>query len=243
MVTALIFAGGVGERMNSRAKPKQFLEIHGKPILIYTLDQFEMHEDVDNIAVVCLENWINELKIMLKRFMVSKVKWIVPGGKTGHDSIFNGLQEIAKDVRDDDIIIIHDGVRPLITGDLISKNIQVTREKGNAVTVLKLGESIARLSGDCVENGTVAEIPDRNQMCLIKAPQTFFFREIWDLHQRARKDQYKAIDSACLLHKYGHEINTVASTTYNIKITSPSDYYIFRAMHDAQENLQIFGLY
>lgn len=91
MITSLIFAGGTGQRMNTRSKPKQFLELHGKPVIIYTIEHFEYHELVDNIVVVCLQNWIDELKGLLKRYGISKVSQIVPGGETGHDSIYNGL--------------------------------------------------------------------------------------------------------------------------------------------------------
>lgn len=242
MITALIFAGGVGERMSSRAKPKQFLEIHGKPILIYTIEHFELHPEVDNIVVVCLKDWIRELKVMLKRYMITKVKWIVPGGDTGHESIYNGLKAISDVEKDDDIVIIHDGVRPLITEELITENINLTKEKGNAVTVFKARESVAEFMEPVMENNTIANIPDRDKMCIIKAPQTFYFKDIWAAHQRALEENYKSIDAACLMHKYGYEIHTVNCSSYNLKITSPSDYYIFRAIHDAQENLQIFGL-
>lgn len=242
MITALIFAGGIGERMNSRAKPKQFLEIHGKPILIYTIEHFELHPDIDNIVVVCLKDWIRELKVMLKRYMITKVKWIVPGGDTGHESIYNGLKVLAETVNDDDIVIIHDGVRPLITEELITENIKLTQEKGNAITVFMARESIADLTDSGTETNTINEIPDRDKMCIIKAPQTFYFKDIWAVHQKAIADNYKSIDAACMMHRYGYELHTVNCSSYNLKITSPSDYYIFRAIHDAQENLQIFGL-
>ena len=125
MVTAVIFAGGIGERMNSRARPKQFLEIHGKPIIIYTVEIFERHPEIDNICVVCLESWINELKHQLERNYIKKVKYIVPGGSTGHDSVYNGLVAIKDDMKENDLVVIHDGVRPLITDELVSENIRV----------------------------------------------------------------------------------------------------------------------
>ena len=94
MTTALIFAGGAGQRMNTRAKPKQFLELHGKPIIIYTLEHFETHPEIDNIVVVCLEGWIQELRLMLKQYDINKVSQIVQGGIGGDISIYNGLKAL-----------------------------------------------------------------------------------------------------------------------------------------------------
>jgi 2-C-methyl-D-erythritol 4-phosphate cytidylyltransferase len=114
MVTALIFAGGTGKRMNTRSKPKQFLEIHGKPVIIYTLEHFEYHDEIDCIVIVCIKEWIEELRGLLKRYGITKVTKIVSGGETGHDSIYLGLEAMKEAFTEDDIVLIHDGVRPFI---------------------------------------------------------------------------------------------------------------------------------
>ena len=238
MVTALIFAGGTGQRMNSRSKPKQFLELHGKPILLYTVEYFERHPEVDNIAIVCLESWIMELKILLEKNLIHKVKWIVAGGNTGHESIYNGLAAIKESCDDDTIVLIHDGVRPLITDELISENIRKVRECGSAITVSYATETV--VSVDVEED--IHSIPDRSMMRIAKAPQSFYFKDIWKAHQMAKKDKILTIDSADLMKRYNFELHTVLSSPYNVKITSPSDYYVFRAIYEARENSQIFGL-
>lgn len=238
MVTALIFAGGVGERMNSRMKPKQFLEIHGKPILIYTIEWFEAHPQVDYICVVCLQSWIGELKRQLDKNRIQKVKWIIAGGNTGHDSIYLGLKAIVHECGKDTIVLIHDGVRPLISEELITDNINATLKCGNAITASKETESLARVTN----NQTAEQILDKREMYIIRAPQTFFLKDIWSVHLRAQKEGFKAIDSADLMNHYGCQLHIVEGFPYNIKITSPSDYYIFRAIYDAKENLQIFGI-
>ena len=135
MASALIFAGGAGRRMSSRSKPKQFLEMHGKPIIIYTLEHFEFHDDIENIIIVCLAEWIRELEGLLKRYGITKVIKIVPGGETGHDSIYNGLAAMKDVVQDKDIVLIHDGVRPLINAELISAGIEAVKKYGSAITV------------------------------------------------------------------------------------------------------------
>ena len=159
MTTALIFAGGTGHRMNSRSKPKQFLEMHGKPIIIYTIEHFEYHEGIEQIVVVCLKDWISELQGLIKRYGITKVRKIVPGGETGHDSIYLGLLAM-KDIADaDDIVLIHDGVRPLINRELISRNIMAVERYGNAITVEAARESVI-----CsVDGETISQVPNRSQ--------------------------------------------------------------------------------
>ncbi|CRZ35193.1 2-C-methyl-D-erythritol 4-phosphate cytidylyltransferase [Herbinix hemicellulosilytica] len=238
MTTALILAGGTGTRMNSRVKPKQFIEIHGKPILIYTLEHFEYHEEIDDIVIVCLEDWIEKLKIYLHRFGITKVYEIVPGGPTGHDSIYNGLVTLKKKANPDDIILIHDGVRPLITGELITENIRTVRKSGNAVTVEVIRESVIKST----DGKFVSDVPALNQMFVAKAPQSFYFKDISEVFEQAEKDGFKAIDSAHLMNHYGKTLHMVKSTKNNIKITEPADYYMFRALCQAAENQQIFGI-
>lgn len=238
MIRALIFAGGTGRRMNSRSKPKQFIEIHGKPIIIYTLEHFEYHEEIDDIVIVCLDEWIHRLQTMLHRFGIAKVSKVVPGGDTGHDSIYNGLIALRDTANPDDIILIHDGVRPLITDDLISKNIQAVKEYGNAITAESIRESVIKST----DGKTVSSIPNIHHMYLAKAPQSFYYNEIMEVYEKANQDGFKSIDSAHLLGVYGKSMHMVKSTKNNIKITEPADYYLFRALCKVAENQEIFGI-
>lgn len=235
---ALIFAGGTGQRMNSRSKPKQFLELYGKPLIIHTLEFFEYCEEIDAICVVCLAGWEEVLRSSMRQYDISKVKWIVQGGSTGHDSIYHGLQALASVCGEEDIVLIHDGVRPLISEELIEKNIACVKEKGNAITVETAAESVVQIA----EDGTIKDVPPRQEMRIAKAPQCFYFKDIMEAHKRAQEDGFKSIDSSHLMHHYGYELHTVESTPYNIKIATPSDYYVFRALYEARENSQIFGL-
>ena len=235
---ALIFAGGTGQRMNSKSKPKQFLDMHGKPILIHTLEVFENSDCIDAICVVCLKGWEETLQRNLQKYNITKVKFCVQGGATGHDSIFCGLKALSEVCKADDIVLVHDGVRPLINEELLEQNIECVRAHGNAITVETATESIVQIN----ENEHIVDVPARDYMRIAKAPQSFYFQEIWELHLKAEKDNFKSIDSAHLLNEYGHGMYMVESTPYNIKIASPSDYYVFRALYEARENSQIFGL-
>ena len=198
MTTALIFAGGAGKRMNSRSKPKQFLEMHGKPIIIYTLEHFEYHEEVDGIVIVCIKEWITELKGLLKRYGITKVMKIVPGGDTGHDSIYNGLLSMTDSMKKEDIVLIHDGVRPLITRELISENISAVKKYGSAITAEPVRESVVR----SIDGKNISDVPVRDEMYVAKAPQSFCFGEILGLYERACADGIKTIDSSHLCSIY-----------------------------------------
>ena len=149
MNIGVIFAGGTGTRMNSKEKPKQFLEIFNKPIIIHTLEHFQYHEDIDAIVIACLKEWIPYLEELIYKYRIDKVKKIVEGGKTGQISIYNGLNA-AKEISSDEknIVLIHDGVRPLINKELISKNIKCVEENGSAITTGIVKETIVVINED-----------------------------------------------------------------------------------------------
>jgi 2-C-methyl-D-erythritol 4-phosphate cytidylyltransferase len=230
---ALIFAGGTGQRMKKTDKPKQFLELHGKPIIIYTIERFERHREIDGICVVCIESYINELKSQLDKWAIRKVNIIVPGNPDGGDlSIYNGLSALSEISHNDDVVLIHDGVRPLIDDALISTNIESVNTKGNAVTIEQVTESVAQI------NNSGVYIPVRSEMFSVKAPISFRFGDIWDLYKRASRDKLRTIDSAHLCSLYNVPMNFVDSSGYNVKITKREDYFIFRALYEYWENSQ-----
>lgn len=238
MNIALIFAGGTGQRMNTKTRPKQFLELHGKPIIAYTIEQFEGHSDIDGIVVVCLENWIPFLRKIVSKFGFEKIVDIVPGGETGQKSIEKGLDCAVTHYPSDSIVLIHDGVRPLVDEETISSCIAVANEFGSAITVVPAIETIVRES-----DGVITDIIDRKTCQTAKAPQCFILGDLLEAHERAgREGRYDFIDSASMMRHYGHELRVVQGLPENIKITTPSDFYAFRAMVDARENSQIFGL-
>lgn len=238
MNIAVIFAGGTGQRMHTKSRPKQFLELNGKPIIIYTLELFDNHPDIDSIVVVCLESWIPFLQKMLRKFEINKVADIVPGGKTGQESIYNGLCAAEKiSSNDDDIVLIHDGVRPLITEETITDNIKTATEKGNCITCIPATETFVVKQSD-----ESLEIPDRDKSLIARAPQTFKLKDILAVDRDAMsKGKNDFIDSCTMMSHYGYHINTIIGNMENIKITTPTDFFIFRAMVEVHENQQIFG--
>ena len=239
MNIAVIFAGGSGNRMHTKSRPKQFLEYNGKPIIIYTLELFDNHPFIDAIVVVCIESWIPFLEKMLKKFEINKVVKVVPGGATGQESIFNGLVEAENYSRkgSDTVVLIHDGVRPLITEETITDNINTVRDKGNCITCIPATETFIVKQDD----GNL-EIPARANSLIARAPQSFYLKDIISAHRNAIKEGRKDfIDSCTMMSHYGYKINTILGPMENIKITTPTDYFIFKAMVDVHENQQIFG--
>lgn len=239
MNIAIIFAGGSGQRMNTASRPKQFLEVHGKPVLIYTLENFQNHPEIDKIVLVCLESWMDYAKGILKKFGIDKAEIVVPGGATGQASIERGITAAAC-YGDDAIVLIHDGVRPLICANLISDCIRVVKEHGNAITVAPAIETIFLKQEETSE---VGQIFNRSQCEMAKAPQCFRLGDVLRAHEKAREDgECDFIDSASLMQHYGAKLFTVQGSSENIKITTPADFYIFRVLLDARENSQILGL-
>ena len=235
---AVIFAGGAGRRMHTKSRPKQFLEYQGKPIIIYTLELFDNHPMIDGIVVACVEEWIPFLKKMLKKFEINKVRKIVPGGETGQDSIYKGLSA-AKEISstDSDIVLIHDGVRPLITEQTITDNIETVKREGSCITCIPATETFIVNQPD----GSL-EIPTRDNSLIARAPQSFYLKDILAAHEKARSEgRNDFIDSCTMMHHYGNKLAKVIGPMENIKITTPTDYFVFKAMVEVHENQQIFG--
>lgn len=238
---ALIFAGGTGTRLSSASVPKQFLVISSKPVIIHTLEYFQINERIDSICVVCLKEKIDCLNDLIARYGISKVNIVVPGGASGQESIFNGLKAIyeSESRPDETVVLIHDGVRPLINQATIDECIRTAEAYGNAITVSGAIETI--MTTDDKKN--IADVIDRKTVKLVRAPQCFLLKDIFDAHLMAHRDNYtEAIDSATLMHHYGHTLHTVEGPSENIKITTASDYYMARAIMEARENSQVGAL-
>lgn len=237
MNIAVIFAGGSGTRMNTVAKPKQFLELNGKPIIIYTIELFDNLPDIDGIVVVCIESWIPYMHKLINKFGIIKVLEVVPGGTTGQDSIYNGLSCAARHCSSNSVVLIHDGVRPLINEQTVLQCIETTQRYGNCITCIPATETFVVQQ----EDGSL-KIPSRSDSLIARAPQCFILKDILDAHIRAREEgRHDFIDSCTMMSHYGCKLTTILGPMENIKITTPTDYFVFRAMVEVHENQQIFG--
>ena len=239
MNIAVIFAGGIGRRMNTKALPKQFLKLYGKEIIVYTLEHFQKHKDIDAIVVACVEDWIPFLEELLEKYQLTKVVKVVPGGETGQDSIYAGI-EAAHQITSDEksVVLIHDGVRPLIEAKTITDCLECVKENGTAITVAPAIETIIRVN----DEACISDVIERSSCLKARAPQCFYLNEIYQAHLKAREEnRHDFIDSATLMKHYGHSLSVVQGPVENIKITTPMDYYTFKALSEARENLQLYG--
>lgn len=234
----VIFAGGVGKRMHSKDKPKQFLNIHGKPVIIHTLEHFQNNDEIDSIVISCVPEWTNYLEKLVDKYQIDKVLKVVNGGATGQLSIYNGICA-AKEIAGDDpaIVLIHDGVRPLISSELLSRNIADVREFGSSITSALVKETVVLIDND----RNVISVPTRSQSRIAKAPQCFWLNDILSAHNNAlRNGITDYIDSCTLMSNAGFKLHLTEGPYDNIKITTPDDFYMMRAILDAKENLQIY---
>ncbi len=240
MNIGIIFAGGVGTRMHSKDLPKQFLRIYNKPIIIHTIEHFERNPLIDAVVVVCVADWIDYFKDLAVQFHLQKIKKIVPGGESGQLSIYNGLvaaKEIAQD--EESIVLIHDGVRPLINSELLTQNIECVKKHGNSITSGIVKETIVEID----DEGGIKMVPDRAHSRVAKAPQCFWLHDILSAHNRALEEGRKDfIDSCTLMQHYGFKLHMTDGPYENIKITTPDDFYTMRAILQVKEDAQIYGL-
>lgn len=229
MNVALLTAGGIGNRMGQDI-PKQFMCIYNKPIIIYTLQAFQSHPDIDAIAVVCIPGWNVILQAYANQYNITKLKWIFEGADTNQGSIYNGIIGLKENGCDDDtIILVHDGVRPLVSHDIISNNISICKKFGYAVTGLICKEAIMEKVGDVVVN---INIP-RERLVRTQTPHTYRLGSLINAHNIANKENImNSVASCTLFSSIGineqHLVN--GSEKNGLKLTRPQDIDLFKAM-------------
>ena len=222
----LLIAGGSGNRMHQDI-PKQFLTVNEKPVIVYTLEAFQNHPEIDAIAVVCIEGWDQVLWAYAKQFNITKLQYVVPGGKKGQDSIRNGVYELEKHFAPEDIVLIHDAIRPMVSAEIISDNIRVAREKGNAITVIPCAEAMMQTEDGEVSVGSYP----RDRLKRTQTPQAFHIGDICDLHRRALEAGItNSVASCTLMIEMGEQVYFSSGSEKNIKLTTVEDIDIFKAL-------------
>ena len=233
MVSVVIFAGGTGVRMKSADVPKQFLELDGTPIIIRVLQKFAAHPRVDRIVVACLESHIGHLQGLVEQFGVTKIDAIVPGGATGFDSIHNGLVRATRDMSPDDVVLISDGVRPVLTEALITTCIETARRYETAVPVVPSIDSVLQSE----DGAHCRKALPRGQMFITQAPQGYTVRKIMWAHDEAiRRALPSPVSSSELLIDLGEEIHLFMGDQDNIKVTTDYDLHVLRSRYEYQKH-------
>lgn len=229
----VLLAGGVGKRMGSSV-PKQFIEVNGKPIIAYSIENFQRNPQIDKIVVVCVKDWIDKLKEIIAKYSLSKVEWIIEGGSTGHDSIRNGVFFLKDKLRHDDFIIVHDAVRPILPQKAIDEVIRVAHEKGNASSSIVCHPPIVYTED--FESG-ITDI-DREHVMLTASPQAFKYSLALKCYEQAeRENRHDFTFTSSLLIHCGERVYFAKGTTSNIKITTKEDIALFEALLKVPEEL------
>ena len=252
MNTALILAAGVGQRMSNAGCPKQFLKIMGKPIVVYTIEKFEDCKEIDNIIIVCHGGYISEMEDLVEQYRLKKVVKIVVGGNVRQSSIQRGLDAIL-DMRkqsggtenidkSQDIIVIHDGVRPLIEDQIIAENIFAAKKYGCAITVHPVKESVVITDS---EDAEIDDFKERAKTYTMTAPQSFRLDLLEESFYAGDNQDYNGmplLDAAMVYAKKKGAVHMVKELGSNIKITTPEDFYYLKAILELEEQKYIFGL-
>lgn len=233
MINVIITAGGIGSRMNMEV-PKQFLNVEDKPLIIYTLEKFQKHPSIDNICVVCLDGWHEILKAYAKQFGITKLKWVVTGGVNGQESIYNGLVAVSQDCNKDDLVMIHDGNRALVSHDIISNSISTCKANGSSVAAIPCTEAIFRCED---EENTVSTISiPRESVVRTQTPHTYPVEKLLWAHEQAKEKGINNTAASCvLMQMLGEKVYFSMGSEKNLKITTNDDLQIFKALLHVEE--------
>ncbi len=240
---AIVLAAGVGQRMRNGGLPKQFLKLMGKPIIIYTLEKFEAIREIDQVIVVCHGSYIDYMRELLRLYQIKKAKDIVVGGSDRQRRLRRGLNIIVENGgKPQDIVAIHDGVRPLVDLATIQENIRVAKQYGCAITVHPVTETVVVTQA---EEANMADFKKRSDTYSMTAPQTFQLGKIIEAYEKVDQSgegEMPLLDAAMVYAQAGGEVHLVKQQGANIKITTPEDYYFLKAMLELEENKFVFGL-
>lgn len=236
MNIAVIIAGGSGHRMGQDI-PKQFINVYDKPVLIYTLEGFQEHPQIDAIEVVCIDGWHDVLRAYAKQFNITKLKWIVSGGDSGQESIRNGVFHLEGKVSDDDIIVIHDGIRPLVDASVLTDVLLKAKEFGNAVTSMPYNEQIFIVNKND-ETTTTQYIP-RETLRRVSTPQAYRFNILDKRYHEAFEKKigiYGSSYTNTMMVELGETLHFASGSDKNIKLTTKDDLELFKAYLKADKD-------
>lgn len=232
MNIGLIIAGGTGNRMGQDI-PKQFLNVNDKPIIVYTMERFQQNDDIDVIAVVCIDGWQVMLQAYANQFGIAKLKHIIPGGINGQSSIRNGIEELVKHYKRDDIVLVHDAIRPMVSGKIISECVDTVKKYGNAIVTVPCQEAMLETEDSLTTNKSYP----RENLKRTQTPQGFYLGDIADAHKEAlEKGITNSVASCTLMVELGKTVYFSQGSEKNVKLTTVDDIEIFKALLAAEKD-------
>ena len=230
MNVALILAGGTDSRFKMNI-PKQFVNVNNRPVIVYTLEIFQRHPEIDEIIVTCLDGWQEMVRVYGKQFNITKLKAILPGGRNAQESTYHGLDYLKEKMGQGDIVIIHDAIRPMVSEEIISRSMQMCRKKGNGVAATYIMDSIMHSKNGLEGNKTI----NRYEIMKVQTPQSFDFKAIWNLHKKAiNEHKLGAWDNSTLLSNLGETVYFSEGSDLNLKINTTEDIEMFKALYQME---------
>jgi 4-diphosphocytidyl-2-methyl-D-erithritol synthase len=233
MNTAIVIAAGVGRR-TGQCIPKQFINVLDKPIIVYTLEKFQNSKNIDNIEVVCLSGWEEVLKVYAMQYGIAKLKWIVSGGNSSQESIYIGLKNLGSICKKEDIVVIHDGIRPMVDEEIIDSCIDICQKYGNGITALPVYEQVFKTYDEVSSR----EYIPRDRLKILQTPQAYKYQEIRTAYDEAFAKKIGVHISSyanTMMTELGKTLYFSKGSTKNIKITTKDDIKIFKAMLRAEQ--------
>ncbi len=232
MNIALIIAGGNGRRMEQEI-PKQFINVNDKPVIVYTMEAFQKHPDIHEIGVVCIEGWHEILKAYAAQFHIDKLKWVVSGGETGFDSIYNGVKEAKRRYEGSDLLLVHDAIRPMVSQEIISDCIIQGKRYGSAIAAVPCNTAVLRYEDE--DKVCSGQVVDRRILAMTQTPQGFTVEKLFWAHEEARRrGMTDTVASCTLLPELGEKVYFSLGAETNIKLTTKDDMKIFKALLSLQ---------
>lgn len=227
MIVALLTAAGTGSRMGQDI-PKQFMHVENKPVIVHTMEAFQRHPNIDAIIVVTLPAWVEVLKAYACQFNITKLKWVVPGGESGQESIYNGLMALKAHISEEDIVMVHDGNRCMVSDEIISNSIATFHMYGSAVAAIPCVEAVFKSADDGISS--VTSIP-REQLYRTQTPHTYTLGKLLWAHGEAKKNGIVNTAASCtLMQQLGETVYFSKGSEENLKITTVDDLMIFKAL-------------
>lgn len=232
MNIALILAGGTDCNFQMQI-PKQFVNVNNRPLIVYTMEIFQKHHEIDKIAVVCLSGWQEMVKVYASQFNITKLCNIISGGANGQESSYNGIKELQNIIKSDDIVVIHDAIRPFVSDEIISDSMRVCREKGNGVAAVCSMDTIMKSDKGIVGVETI----DRYDVMRIQTPQAYKYGFLSSAHRQAEECGITGLWDACsMVSRLGEKIYFSRGAESNIKINTIEDVAMFKALYAMKEN-------
>ncbi|QHQ60681.1 NTP transferase domain-containing protein [Anaerocolumna sedimenticola] len=232
MNIAMLIAGGSGQRMNQDI-PKQFINVNDKPVIVYTLEAFQRHPNIDAIEVVCLEGWREILKAYAKQFNITKLRWITEGGENGQASICNGIKILKENCDMQDMVLIHDAIRPMVSQEIISDCISKCNRYGSAITVIPCVEAVLYSENHVKAEETI----DRSALMRTQTPQAFYLSKLLWAHEEAKsRGIMNSVATCTLMIELGEQVHFSTGSEKNIKLTTTDDIEIFKALLQSKKD-------